>query len=56
MDQSSGAACLDGSAPGYYFNKGSGDGAKNFILFFMGGGFCDGLTESDVLDSCLNRS
>lgn len=40
VTQEYGAACTDGTAPGYYFAAGFGDGVNKFIIYFMGGGFC----------------
>ncbi|KAL0322874.1 UNVERIFIED_CONTAM: Pectin acetylesterase 8 [Sesamum angustifolium] len=37
---SKGAVCLDGSPPAYYFQKGSGDGANNWLVYLEGGGWC----------------
>uniref|UniRef100_A0A1D1XGY2 Pectin acetylesterase n=1 Tax=Anthurium amnicola TaxID=1678845 RepID=A0A1D1XGY2_9ARAE len=45
-----GAVCLDGSSPGYHLDRGSGTGARNWLLQFEGGGWCN-----DVA-SCLARS
>ncbi|XP_021844294.1 pectin acetylesterase 9-like [Spinacia oleracea] len=45
-----GAYCLDGSLPGYHFSKGFGSGARNWLLQFEGGGWCN-----DV-ESCLARA
>jgi hypothetical protein len=36
------AKCLDGSSPAIYVHEG-GDSDK-FLLFFMGGGYCEGKT------------
>jgi hypothetical protein len=36
------AKCLDGSSPALFLHEG-GD-TKNFLIFFVGGGFCAGLT------------
>lgn len=36
----SGAVCLDGTPPGYYFHNGSGKGKSNWIIFFQGGAWC----------------
>lgn len=41
------AKCLDGSSPALYLHEG-GD-TKRFIVFFVGGGFCSGLTTEQVL-------
>lgn len=35
-----GAVCLDGSAPAYHFDKGSGSGVNNWIVHMEGGGWC----------------
>ena len=35
-----GAACLDGSAPGFYFRQGRGDDAGKYVLWSHGGGWC----------------
>ena len=41
ISQANGAACLDGSAPGFYISQGTGDiGQSNFIVYFEGGGWC----------------
>ncbi|KAL0366373.1 UNVERIFIED_CONTAM: Pectin acetylesterase 11 [Sesamum radiatum] len=37
---SKGAVCLDGSPPAYFFQKGSGDGADNWLVYLEGGGWC----------------
>ncbi|XP_042016710.1 pectin acetylesterase 8-like [Salvia splendens] len=47
------AVCMDGSPAGYYYSAGSGDGAKNWLLFLMGGGWCDNV---DDCQSKLNQS
>ncbi|XP_042047504.1 pectin acetylesterase 9-like isoform X1 [Salvia splendens] len=45
-----GAYCLDGSSPAYHFDRGFGAGARNWLLQFEGGGWCN-----DV-KSCLGRA
>ncbi|CAA7033627.1 unnamed protein product [Microthlaspi erraticum] len=45
-----GAFCLDGSLPGYHFDKGSGSGSKSWILHLEGGGWCD------TIASCSARA
>ncbi|KAL4348842.1 hypothetical protein GQ457_17G024990 [Hibiscus cannabinus] len=40
-----GAFCLDGSPPAYHLQRGFGDGANNWILFFEGGG-CDNASHN----------
>ncbi|XP_031117767.1 pectin acetylesterase 8-like [Ipomoea triloba] len=37
---SKGAVCLDGSAPGYYYDKGHGEGVDKWVVFIEGGGWC----------------
>ncbi|KAI8556625.1 hypothetical protein RHMOL_Rhmol05G0268700 [Rhododendron molle] len=44
-----GAFCLDGSLPGYHFQKGFGSGSHNWVLHIEGGGWCDSI------DSCSSR-
>ncbi|XP_066339863.1 pectin acetylesterase 9-like isoform X2 [Miscanthus floridulus] len=45
-----GAVCLDGSPPAYHLHRGSGAGARNWLLQFEGGGWCN-----DVR-SCAERA
>lgn len=45
-----GAYCLDGSLPAYHFSRGFGSGARNWLLQFEGGGWCNDL------ESCLERA
>ncbi|KAK9724621.1 hypothetical protein RND81_05G087300 [Saponaria officinalis] len=45
-----GAYCLDGSLPAYHLHRGFGSGARNWLLQFEGGGWCN-----DV-ESCMQRS
>nr|XP_009382364.1 PREDICTED: pectin acetylesterase 9 isoform X6 [Musa acuminata subsp. malaccensis] len=47
---STGAVCLDGSPPAYHLHEGLGSGARNWLLQFEGGGWCN-----DVA-SCAARS
>ncbi|KAM3379564.1 pectin acetylesterase 8-like [Capsicum galapagoense] len=47
---SKGAVCLDGTPPGYYFDKGHGEGANNWIIYFLGGEWCYNVTN------CLDRT
>ncbi|CAM6126859.1 unnamed protein product [Calypogeia fissa] len=35
-----GAVCIDGSPPAYFLNRGSGDGANNWVVFLEGGNWC----------------
>ncbi|KAG6414812.1 hypothetical protein SASPL_122186 [Salvia splendens] len=41
------AVCMDGSLADYYYSAGSGDGAKNWLLFLMGGGCPDSQINPD---------
>jgi hypothetical protein len=36
------AKCLDGSSPGVYFHQGAEK--NNFLIYFVGGGYCTGTT------------
>ncbi|XP_057988717.1 pectin acetylesterase 9 isoform X2 [Hevea brasiliensis] len=45
-----GAFCLDGSLPAYHLHRGFGVGARNWILQFEGGGWCNDL------QSCSERA
>ncbi|KAM7504763.1 hypothetical protein LguiB_003667 [Lonicera macranthoides] len=45
-----GAYCLDGSLPAYHLHRGFGAGARNWLLQFEGGGWCNDL------NSCLERA
>ncbi|CAH1224480.1 NOTUM [Branchiostoma lanceolatum] len=38
-----GALCLDGVAPGYYYRPGSGVGKRSWIVFLRGGEACSGV-------------
>ncbi|XP_072050986.1 uncharacterized protein [Amphiura filiformis] len=46
----SGAFCLDGTVPSYYFRKGKGRGQRSWMLHLQGGGWCWDLPD------CYNRS
>ncbi|KAL3652390.1 hypothetical protein CASFOL_002071 [Castilleja foliolosa] len=45
-----GAYCLDGSLPAYHLDRGFGAGARNWLLQFEGGGWCNNIK------SCLERA
>ncbi|XP_031114279.1 pectin acetylesterase 8-like [Ipomoea triloba] len=45
-----GAVCLDGSPSAYYFDKGQGEGANNWLIYLEGGGWCVNQTD------CLVRT
>lgn len=55
LDNSSDAKCLDGSNYKFLFQNGSGSGAKKFMFYFSGGGYCS-YENKDFLDSCNERS
>ncbi|PWA65275.1 pectinacetylesterase/NOTUM [Artemisia annua] len=40
-----GAVCLDGSPPAYQLDKGSGDGANNWLVHIQGGGWCHSVED-----------
>ncbi|CAM6089097.1 unnamed protein product [Calypogeia fissa] len=46
----SGAVCLDGSPPAYLLDRGSGEGANNWLIFHEGGGWCQNAHD------CLKRT
>ncbi|EAS01086.2 pectinacetylesterase family protein (macronuclear) [Tetrahymena thermophila SB210] len=50
------ARCIDGTQPGFYFNKGYGDGADKFFIFLDGGGRCEHYTLEGVLEACYQRA
>ncbi|KAJ6327653.1 hypothetical protein OIU78_014505 [Salix suchowensis] len=44
-----GAVCLDGSPPGYHFERGSGSGIDSWLVHMEGGGWCESV------ESCVSR-
>jgi hypothetical protein len=44
------AVCLDGSPPAYHLHRGSGAGARGWLLQFEGGGWCN------TARSCAERA
>ncbi|XP_074379197.1 pectin acetylesterase 5-like [Apium graveolens] len=48
--QKTGAFCLDGSLPGYHFQKGFGSSSRNWLLHIEGGGWCN------TIASCSYRT
>jgi hypothetical protein len=50
LPQERGAACLDGSPPGIYIHQGSDANKNKFMLYFNGGGMCNGLSLVETLD------
>lgn len=55
LPRESGARCSDGSMFKLYYAPGYGDGAKKFMVFFPGGGYC-GDDNTGFLYNCLVRS
>ena len=57
-DTTTNARCLDGSRAGVYFSPGNGlnGGSKKTVVYFEGGGWCSGLDNKTVLESCFDRS
>ena len=48
------AKCLDGSAPYLYIHEG---GHKNkFLIWFQGGGICQGSSAPEIFADCIARS
>ncbi|XP_010920600.1 pectin acetylesterase 5 isoform X2 [Elaeis guineensis] len=47
--QKKGAVCLDGSPPGYHFQRGFGSGKDSWLLHLEGGGWCNSVA------SCASR-
>lgn len=48
------AKCLDGSPSLLYLHQ--GNDKNKFLIYFVGGGLCSGLTLNQTLDDCLKRS
>ncbi|OIT26570.1 pectin acetylesterase 8 [Nicotiana attenuata] len=42
---SKGAVCLDGSPAAYHYDKGSGDGVNNWVVWLEGGGWCKSVKD-----------
>ncbi|KAG4152423.1 hypothetical protein ERO13_D04G121200v2 [Gossypium hirsutum] len=40
--------CLDGSLPGYHFQKGFGSGSNNWLLHIEGGGWCNSIETCEI--------
>ena len=52
-----GARCLDGSPAAYYFRTASAtENASRFVVYFQGGGWCNGPTAQATINSCAARS
>lgn len=51
-----GAVCLDGSSPGYYWRPGKGTNASKFLLVFQGGGWCKGVGRAGATAACADRA
>ncbi|KAE8661092.1 DNA-directed RNA polymerase V subunit 5C-like [Hibiscus syriacus] len=43
-----GAFCLDGSLPGYHFQKGSESGSNNWLLHIDGAGWCNSIKTCNI--------
>jgi hypothetical protein len=56
MDTATGASCLDGSPTGYYHKPGAGADANKFLVYFMGGSSCAGMTSWGIIYDCITRS
>jgi hypothetical protein len=53
----SGAVCLDGSPPGFYFGAAtSAATSNNWVIYFKGGAWCVRHDEASDLANCLSRS
>ena len=50
LPENSEGKCLDGSRNGYYLSEYKK--SKNLLLYFDGGGFCNGTTVNDTIESC----
>ncbi|KAJ1286596.1 hypothetical protein BS78_03G364600 [Paspalum vaginatum] len=48
-----GAVCLDGSPPGYHFQKGFGSGSHSWIVYLQGGAWCSSNTTET--ETCSDR-
>lgn len=48
------AKCLDGTPPVLYLHEGGDE--KRFLLYFIGGGICSGLTIDSAIEDCYKRS
>jgi len=48
LDKWSEAVCNDGSPAAYYFRRGSGAGARSWIIHLQGGGICTSITDCDA--------
>ncbi|KAK8665913.1 hypothetical protein V6N13_006070 [Hibiscus sabdariffa] len=46
--KATGAFCLDGSLPGYHFQKGFGSGSNNWLLHIEGGGWCNSIETCNI--------
>src|ERR1041384_8009238 len=44
------AVCNDGTDAGYYLRRGTGTGSKRWVIFLVGGGFCNSIS------SCAERA
>lgn len=51
-----GAVCLDGSAPGFHFDPGSGSGVNNWIVHMEGGGWCETVAKCQSVKNTYKGS
>jgi hypothetical protein len=56
MDTATGASCLDGSPTGFYYKEGKGSDKNKFLVYFMGGSSCAGITSYSLIYDCITRS
>ena len=54
LPEDSEGKCLDGTPNGYYLSK--NPHSNNLIFYFDGGGFCNGSTVEETIESCYKRS
>ncbi|XP_066311572.1 pectin acetylesterase 5-like [Miscanthus floridulus] len=47
-----GAVCLDGSPPGYHFQRGFGSGSRSWIVYLQGGAWC---SSDNTTETCSER-
>ncbi|MEW5987817.1 MAG: pectin acetylesterase-family hydrolase [Chloroflexota bacterium] len=52
--QANKTVCNDGSAAGYYWRPGSGDGVNRWVIFLQGGGMCNDNASCDARQDPIN--
>lgn len=50
------ARCLDGSPAALYIQLGTNLNKNKFLIMMSGGGVCSGITLTDTLEDCYQRS